>query len=62
MLLKVVALHLETQADTTLHVPECCRQRSGRNVTNRAGSYRVSAAKYTALLIFVFICKLLHIL
>jgi hypothetical protein len=32
-----------------------------RNEANRAGGRRVSAAEYTAVLIFVFMGKLLHI-
>jgi hypothetical protein len=63
---KVVFFRLETQADTTVHVRECCNQygrwesQTEGNGTNWAGRHRVSVTKYTVLPNFVIIGKLLH--
>jgi hypothetical protein len=64
---KLVSLRLETQAGTTLHI--CMRYTGAQHVgshsegngTNRTGTYRVSAAKYTVLPCFVYVVSCLVI-
>jgi hypothetical protein len=51
-MMKSVSLRLETQADRTLRVRECCRRdcSSSTNDANRAGMHPMIAAKYTVAL------------
>jgi hypothetical protein len=63
-MLKLVSLHLDTQADTKLHVHvsqhgkrDCSNWKNGMNWT---GSHQVSVAKYAVLSSFISSGKFLH--
>jgi hypothetical protein len=51
-MLKVVSVYLDIQADTALHIHECCSQygrmdcSNCRNGTNWVGRHQVSVAKF----------------
>jgi hypothetical protein len=69
MMLKLVSLRVEKQADMTIHVRECCSQRGGRdyvesqtegNGANRKGRHEENIKTYTTLSSFILIGTLLR--